>query len=104
MLKDTGEKSVKSYNDEVFSELSAGCPLLVGEMVPRDGSEAKALFLCVADDPFDKAPKARKLRFKAPGREISVRVGDSYLPMRRDAEGWYECEVYSCQGILIEAK
>ena len=104
MLENTGEKSVKSYNDEVFSDLSTGCPLLVGEMVPRNGGVGKALFLCVADDPFDKAPKTRILRFKAPGREVSVKVGDSYLPMRRDADGWYECVVSSCQGILIEAK
>ena len=104
MLDGTGEKSLKAYNDEVFSDLSAGCPLLVGEMVARDGGKDKALFVCVADDPFDKALKMRNLRFKAPGREVSVKSGDSYLPMRRDADGWYECAVSSCQGILIEAK
>ena len=63
------------------------------------------MFFCVfvADDPFDKAPKTHLLRFKAPGREVSVKCGNSYLPMRRDAEGWYECVVSSCQGLLIEA-
>ncbi|MBR5175711.1 MAG: hypothetical protein IKW89_07240 [Bacteroidales bacterium] len=104
MLENIGEKSVQSYNDEVFSDLSTGCPLLVGEMVPRNGGVGKALFLCVADDPFDKAPKKHSLRFKAPGKEVSVKCGGEYLPMRRDADGWYECVVSSCQGILIEAK
>ena len=103
MLDGTGEESSPVYKDEVFTDLSAGCPLIVGEMTAKDGGEGKALFVCVADDPFDKAPKTHKLRFKAPGREVSVRCGDSYLPMRRDAEGWYECVVSSCQGLLIEA-
>ena len=103
-LEGTGEKSVDEYSDGVFSSLSAGCPLLVGEMVARDGSPAKALFVCVADDPFDKAQKKHILRFKASGREVSVRSGDGYLPMRRDSEGWYECIVSSCQGVLIDAK
>lgn len=102
--EDTGEKSVGKYDDGVFSDLSAGCPLVVGGMEARNGSPDRALFVCVADDPFDKAPKKHTLRFKAPGREITVRGGDGYLPMRRDAEGWYECTVSSCQGILIEAK
>lgn len=103
-LEGTGEKSINEYSDEVFTNLAAGCPLLVGEMTARDGSLAKALFVCVADDPFDKAPKKHLLLFKAPGREVSVKSGDGYLPMRRDSEGWYECTVSSCQGILIEAK
>ena len=103
-LEGTGEKSINEYSDEVFTNLAAGCPLLVGEMTARDGSLAKALFVCVADDPFDKAPKKHLLRFKAPGREVSVKSGDGYLPMRRDSEGWYECTVSSCQGVLIEAK
>ena len=73
-------------------------------MTARNCGKARALFVCVADDPFDKAPKKHTLRFKVPGREVSVKSGDGYLPMRRDAEGWYECTVSSCQGILIEAK
>ena len=103
MLEGSGEKSVKEYGDEIFSSLSAGCPLIVGEMEPRDGGSAKALFVCIADDPFDKAPRKHTLRFKAPGREISVKGGDGYLPLRRDAEGWCECTVASNQGVLIEA-
>ena len=103
MLEGSGEKSVKVYGDEIFTNLSAGCPLIVGEMEARDGGSGKALFVCVADDPYDKAPKKHILRFKAPGREISVRGGDGYLPMKRDSEGWCECTVSSNQGVLIEA-
>ena len=61
------------------------------------------LVICVADDPFDKAPKQYKLRFKAPGKEVSVLGGDGYLPMSRNAEGWIECVISSNQGLLIEA-
>lgn len=103
MLEGTGEKSVKVYSDNVFQDLSACCPLVVGKMVPRDGRAAEALFICVADDPFDKAPKTRTLRFKAPGKEVTVKGGEGYIPMRRDAGGWYECKVSSCQGVLVEA-
>jgi hydroxymethylpyrimidine pyrophosphatase-like HAD family hydrolase len=103
MLEGTGEKSVKTYSDEIFKDLSAGCPLIVGEMEARDGGSGKALFVCVSDDPYDKAPRKHTLRFKAPDREISVRGGKGYLPMKRDAEGWIECSVSSNQGVLIEA-
>jgi hypothetical protein len=103
MLEGTSEKSLKAYEDEVFSSLSAGCPLVVGEMAARDGSADKALFICVADDPFDKAPKTYTLRFRATGRDISILGGDGYVPMKRGADGWVECTVRSCQGLLIEA-
>ncbi len=102
-LKECGEKNVKVYEDKIFSDLSAGCPLLVGSMKALDGSEGKALFVCVADDPFDNGPKKHTLRFRAPGREVSVLGPNGYLPMKRDAKGWYECVVSSNQGILIEA-
>ena len=103
MLEGTGEKSLGIYSDNVFSDLSAGCPLIVGEMETRNAAPGKALFLCVADDPFDKAPKKHTLRFTAPEQEVSIWGGEGYIPMRRDADGWYECSVSSCQGILIEA-
>jgi len=104
-LDDTGEKAIQKYSDDVFSDLSASgnCPLIVGKMTARDGSSDKALFICVADDPFDEAPARHTLRFRADGKEVSVLGGEGYLPMRRDAEGWYECVVNSCQGVLIEA-
>jgi hypothetical protein len=72
-------------------------------MAARDGSADEALFVLVADDPFDKAPKTYTLRFRAPGREISILGGDGYVPMKRGADGWVECTVRSNQGLLIEA-
>ncbi len=102
-LKESKETSVNVYEDDVFSGLTAGCPIIVGEMTARDGSADKGLFVCVADDPHDKAPRKHTLRFKAPGRDVSVLGGDGYVPMKRDAEGWYECTVCSNQGLMIEA-
>lgn len=96
-------KSVRAYEDQTFSGLSASCPLLVGQMQAKDGGAGKALFVMAADDPLDKAPKKHTLRFKAPGREISILGGDGYLPMRRDGSDWYECTISSNEGILIEA-
>lgn len=105
MLDGTGEKPEVEYSDNVFShlKLTDNSPIIVGEMDSRNGSGDKALFICVADDPFDKSPARHTLRFKADGREVSVLGGDGYVPMRRDANGWYECQVSSCQGGLIEA-
>ena len=100
------EKVLNEYGDNAISGLKAvdGCRLIVGEMDARDSSNGKAYFVCVADDPFDKAPATHTLRFKAPGKEVTVLGGDGYIPMRRDAEGLYECKVSSCQGVLIELK
>ena len=103
MIEGTGEKSLREYSDDVFSGLSAGCPLLVGEMVSRDGKGGKALFVCVADDPFDKAHKEYTLRFKASGSEVSVLGPDGYIPLERTGEDSFKCTVSSCQGLLIEA-
>ncbi|MBR4755774.1 MAG: hypothetical protein IK076_02425 [Bacteroidales bacterium] len=104
-LVGTGEKNVTEYSDEAFEGLRTtdNCQLIVGRMDAKDGGKDKALFICVADDPFDKAPAKHTLRFKAPGGEASVLGGDGYLPMKRDAQGWYECTVSSCEGILIES-
>ena len=103
LLKGTGVDNVKVYEDGVFAGLTAGCPLLVGQMDARDGSADKALFVFVSDDPFDKGAKKHTLRFQAPGREVSILGGDGYVPMKRGADGWVECTVSSNQGLLIEA-
>lgn len=104
MLEGSLEKGVKVYEDGVFSGLTAGCPIVVGKMEPcKAGKGGDALFVCIADDPTDKAPKTRTLKFKASGREVSVLGGDGYLPLERDGEGWIKCTVSSCQGVLIEA-
>ena len=105
-IEGTGEESVREYSDGTFKNLRTtdSCPILVGRMEAKDGSQDEALFICIADDPFDKAPKTHTLHFKAEGKgDISVLGGNGYLPMKRDAEGWYECTVSSCQGILIES-
>ena len=103
MPEGNDKKSLKTYGDDIFSDLTASCPLLVGEMTAKDGSADKALFVFVADDPSDKAPAKHTLRFKAKGREISVLGGDGYIPMKRTGEDLYECTVSSNQGVLIEA-
>ncbi|MBO6160880.1 MAG: hypothetical protein J6O01_05310 [Bacteroidales bacterium] len=103
MLKGTGVDNVKVYEDGVFAGLTAGCPLLVGQMDARDGGADKALFVFVADDPYDKGAKKHTLRFQAPGREVSILGGDGYVPMKRGADGWVECTVSSNQGLLVEA-
>jgi len=103
MLEGSGETSVPEYSDGLFSELSAGCPLIVGQMDARDGGKGKALFVCVADDPYDQAPASHVLRFKTRGRKVSVWGGNGPVPLKR-TKGVYECTVSSSQGVLIECR
>jgi hypothetical protein len=102
MLEGSGEESIPVYSDEVFSELTAGCPILVGKMVARDGGRSRALFICLADDPYDINNQPRTLTFKSK-RRIKVTSGDGPLKVKRKCGGRYEIPVQSNQGILIEA-
>ena len=103
MLEGSGMENVGLYSDETFRELSAGCPLIVGKMVARDGKRGRALFICVSDDPYDKCSQIHTLSFKC-SRKVSVITNSGPMPVKRKSGGLYEIPVVSNQGILIEAK
>ena len=85
-----------------LSDLSAGCPLLVGEMTARGGGRGKALFICVADDPYNEHPQEHTLRFKVKGRKVKAWGGDGPVEVTSTGGGFYEIPLVSNQGLLIE--
>lgn len=96
-------------NDEVFSNgyftyLSAkdGRPLIIGEMVKRDGKDEKALFITVADDYMDTNPTETTLTFKSP-RSIVAFGKDGKTEVSFDGE-IYSMSIKSNEGYLIIAK
>lgn len=103
MLEDSGMENTEVYDDGLFKELSAGCPLIVGRMVAREGKRGRALFICVTDDPYDKDTQTHTLHFKC-RRKITVTSNEGPIPVKRRCGGHYEITVASNQGILIEAR
>lgn len=101
MLEDSGLESQPELEFGRLSGLSADCPLVVGKMTARSG-RGKALFICVADDPYNENPREHTLRFKAKGRKVKALGGDGPIAANRTADGCYEIPVVSNQGLLIE--
>ena len=101
------DRSVASVDFTPFEAVRAedGEPLLVGQMVPRRADACgRALFVCAADDPYDKGGKRRKVLFKAGGAKVRV-VGPrkDIEPSRLD-DDTYEVPIVSNAAILIVAE
>ncbi|MCQ2432909.1 MAG: hypothetical protein MJ175_09945 [Clostridia bacterium] len=94
---------VDSLDTGFFTDVKEadGNPIVVGEMTAREGS-GHALMICAAEDPYDKAPTMRKIRFRAAGSAVRVFGGHGIVPVCKLPDGSYETEVMSCDGILIE--
>lgn len=103
MLEGSGMENKEVYDDGLFRNLTAGCPLIVGTMEARDGGRGRALFICVSDDPYDKNPQGHTLSFKC-RKKISVMNNEGPVKVKRRCGGRYEIHVASNQGILIEVK
>ena len=70
-------------------------------MIQR-GGRSRALFVCVADDPYNENPQAHTLSFKIKGRKVKALGGDGPIEVIRTADGAFEIPVVSNQGLLIE--
>ena len=101
MLDDSGLESQPELEYGRLTGLSAGCPLVVGKMAARKG-RGKALFICVADDPYNENPQKHTLRFSANGRRVKALGGDGPIEVSRTADGCYEIPVVSNQALLLE--
>lgn len=99
-------KTCDALDNGAFSEvcLTDGAPLVVGEMVARDGGKGAALFVCAADDPYDEAPAMHEIRFKTAGRKVVVTGTEGNIPVRKDKEGYYSFSLASSAGALIETR
>ena len=99
----TGQIPVRAFGDEVFRGLAAedGGPLVVGSMVSRSGDGGRAAFVCTADDPYDRAPKMRKITFRCAAKDVRLLGTDGeVVPIRRE-DGRYEFTMLSNRAMLI---
>lgn len=105
-LAEVKQAPVPSLDTGVFFGLKAedGAPLVVGEMTSRTRDGARALMLCAADDPMDKANTQHKITFSAPGRNVTVTGGTGKLPLLRREDGSFEITLRSNEGALIVAR
>ena len=82
--------------------LSAGCPLVVGIMRSRSGGRGNALFICVADDPYNENHREYTLGFTSKSRKVKAWGGDGPIALKRCDGGRFEVPVASNQGLILE--
>ena len=71
-------------------------------MVSRSGDGSQAVFVTSADDPYDEAPKAHTLLFRADGREVKATSPFGEVKLSCTPSGWYSCQLASNEALLIE--
>ena len=102
MLEGSGLESRASLDFGPVSGLSAGCPLVVGIMRSRSGGRGNALFICVADDPYNENHKEYTLGFTSKSRKVKAWGGDGPIALKRCDGGRFEVPVASNQGLILE--
>ena len=95
---------VKEFDNGVISglQVNGGSPLVVGNMVSRCGDGSRAVFVTSADDPYDEAPKAHTLLFKADGKDVKATSPSGEVKLNCTPSGWYSCQLASNEALLIE--
>jgi len=104
-LKNVNQKSVRGFNGGAFSGVSAvgDQPLVVGHMVARDGGRGEALFVCLADDPYDEDTKTQTVVFRTDGRKAKATGGKGNVKLKWNRKGgFYTMKMKSNEGVLIE--
>ena len=100
----SGMESSDSFSNGYFLDLRTddNRPLVVGEMVSRNDSNEKALFVTIADDYLDTNTTQTKLTFKS-CREITVYGKDGNVPVSINND-MFSIDVKSNEGYLFIAK
>ena len=100
------QEAIESLSTGVFFDVKAdnGSPLVVGEMVNRNGDGSVALMVCAADDPRETDPKEYNVIFRAPNRCIRALGGNGYKTVTDLGNGVYAVAVKSNEGVLITAR
>ena len=110
------------FNDEIMAKVDQECleelsngyfmnlraednrPLIIGEMIRRDGKDEKALFITAADDYMDTNQTETKIIFKAYG-SVCAYSKDGKAVVEFDKESnTYSVGINSCEGIMIVVK
>ncbi len=99
------QKSVDTLSTGVFQSVHAeGKPLLVGEMVSRTNDGSFALWLCAADDPYDRENHAYTVHISVQeGIQLIAYTGHGKLPIARAEDGTYTLTMHSNEGVLLIA-
>ena len=99
-------RPVSSLDAGSFLALRAedGGKLLVGEMTARMEGASDAVLICAADDPYDKAPKKRTIRFRIKdGGEVRAIGGQGSISLVKAEDGTFSFKMSSSAGVLLVA-
>jgi len=88
-----------------FTDVRAkeGSELVIGQMVSRH-DDAQALFIAAADDPYDRAEKDVRIRFRADGRCVRAFGGCGRLPVETAEDNSYVLTLRSNGAAMIEVR
>lgn len=103
-LEGVPARTLPEYNDNEVQQLQASdnTPLLVGTMTSRKGNGRKALFVCSADDPYDKAPKTHTVLFRTDKKVTTTDTNGIRQRLTAKTGNLYEMPIESNHAILIE--
>ncbi len=94
-----GKENPSQVVDSFTIESVSGGKLLVGALQKREGA-GKGLFLCTADDPYDRNNRETEIVITSQ-KELKVHSGEGEIPLRRRASGDYVVTMVSNQALII---
>lgn len=95
--------SIDKYDDDDVHNLQStdNSPILVGKMASQSGKKREALFVCSADDPYDKSTQTHTISFNTKKR-VRITTTDGQYKLKKTPNGLYNIQIVSNRGILIE--
>ena len=105
-LRRVGQSAVPFSNGVAFRDVKAtdGAPIAVGQMVARDGGNARAIYVVACDDPHDRGEKSHVVSFRADGWSVRALDGEGKVEVVQNADGTLAVPVKSSHGVLVVAK
>ena len=105
-LRELSQAPIPSLSTGVFFDLHAqeGTPLVVGQMVSREGDGSYALMICAADDPWDTDNKTSEVVFRTRRSAVTLYQGDTVRELIPDENGICRFTLASSAGALVVAR
>jgi len=105
-LRGVGQSAVPFSNGVAIRGVRAtdGAPIAVGQMVARDGGNARAVYVVACDDPHDRGEKVHSVSFRADGWEVRALDGDGAVDVVQNEDGTMCVPLKSSHGVLLVAK
>ena len=102
-LSRTDRSAAVALDTQCFCNLHAkGTKLLIGEMLPADGSKGEALYIMAADDPQGETIRTHRICFASDCR-IQVLGSEGEIHPDQNEDGSFSFELDTCQGALLIA-